>query len=222
MNVGIFFVIIALPPAGPGQGEAARPPEPLELPIEVFLEADPEHLGQREATDAMDRMALVVPHRAHPAVGAQVPDLRVDHVRVPSERRVGRREEAAFVDRFRVRFAGLLRVLRRLEFREVDQEELPKTFLFDGAQEERRVPERLRGAEHPVHEEVQQPLKPFLSRWHATPPWTVRSSGTVPQDRPDLPRRTTAADLMSVTRDNSSIVSSRRAQTSVMRAPPLP
>src|SRR5712692_147604 len=189
MNVGIFFVAIALPPTGPGQGEATRPPEPFELPVEILFESDPQHLRQCEAADAVDRMALVVPHRAHPAVGAQVPDLRVDDVRVPGERGVGRSEEAALVDRFRVRFAGLLRIPRRLEFREVDQEELPKAFLFDGAQEERRVPERLRRAEHPVDEEVQKSLKPFLSRWHDPPPWNVRSSGTVPQDRLDLLRR---------------------------------
>src|SRR2546425_12060277 len=186
MNVGIFFVAIALPPTGPGQGEATRSPEPLELPVEVLLEADSQHLGQREAANAMDRVALVVPHRAHPAAGAQVPDLRVDDVGISGEGRVGRREEPALVDRFRVRFAGFLWVLRRLECREVDQEELPKTFLFNGAQEERRVPERLRGSEHPVQEEVQQTLKAFFSRWHGTPPWSVRSSGTVPQDRLDL------------------------------------
>src|SRR2546428_594118 len=189
MNVGIFFVAIALPPTGPGQSEATRPPEPIELPVEILLEAEPEHLRECEAADAMDRVALVVPHRAHTAVGAQVADLGVDRVGISGEGRVGRREEPAFVDRFRVGFAGFLRVLRRLEFREIDQEELPEPFLFDGAQEEGRVSERLRGAEHPVDEEVWQPLKPFLSRWHDTPPWTARSSGTVPQDRLDLLRR---------------------------------
>src|SRR5713226_2186918 len=48
MNVGIFFVPIALPPASSRQGESTRPPEPFELPVEVLLEADPQHLGQGE------------------------------------------------------------------------------------------------------------------------------------------------------------------------------
>src|SRR6266705_4020579 len=92
LNVGIFFMLIALPPTRPGQGEATRPPEPLELPVEILLEADPQHLRQGEPADAMDRMALVVSHRAHPAVRAQVPDLRVDDVCVSGERRIGRRK----------------------------------------------------------------------------------------------------------------------------------
>src|SRR2546422_5443276 len=85
MNVGIFFVAIALPPTGPGQSEATRPPEPIELPVEILLETEPEHLRQGEAADAMDRVALVVPHRAHSAVGAQIPDLRVDGVGIAGE-----------------------------------------------------------------------------------------------------------------------------------------
>src|SRR2546427_13097432 len=51
MNVGIFFVAIALPPTRPGQGEATRPPEPFEFPVEVLLEAEPQHLGQGEPAD---------------------------------------------------------------------------------------------------------------------------------------------------------------------------
>src|SRR5206468_3728573 len=82
------------------------------------LEADSEHLGQRERPDAVDRVALIVAHRAHPAVRAQVPDLRVDRALGGGEGRVRRREEPALIDRFCVRFARFLRVLGRLEFRE--------------------------------------------------------------------------------------------------------
>src|SRR5437667_3117531 len=78
MNVGIFFLAIALPPTRPGQGEATRPPEPFEFPVEVLLEAEPQHLGQGEPADTMDRVALGGSQRAHPAGGARAPDLPVD------------------------------------------------------------------------------------------------------------------------------------------------
>src|SRR5712691_2931348 len=188
MNVGIFFVPIVLPPASSGQGDATRPTEPIELPVEIGIEADPEHLGQGERPDAVDRVALVVAHRAHPPVRAQVPDLRVDRILVSGERRVRRREESALVDRLRIRFASLLRVRGGLELRHVDQQELPESFLLDRPQEERSVPEGLRRAEHPVHEEVQQALKAFLSRGHGHL-LGVRSSRTVPQDLLHLLRR---------------------------------
>src|SRR5436309_3136800 len=170
MNVGIFFAPMALPPASSRQRDPTGPAEPVEFPVEIGVEPDPEHLGQGERPDAVDRVALVVAHRTHPAVRAQVPDLRVDRVLGGGEGRVRRREEPALIDRFCVRFARFLRVLGRLEFREVDQEELPEAFLFDRPQEQGGVPERLRRAEHAVHEELQQPLKSFLSRRHGPPP----------------------------------------------------
>src|SRR5438093_982338 len=130
-----FFVVIVLPPSSFGQCDATRPSEPVEFPVEIGFKPEPEHLGQGEPPDAVDRVALVVPHRAHAAVRTEVPDLRMDSVLVTRERRVRRREEPAFVDRFRVRLARLFRVRGRLELREVDQEELPEAFFFDRAQE---------------------------------------------------------------------------------------
>src|SRR5712691_8962473 len=111
MNVGIFFVPMELPPASFGQRDATRPSEPVEFPVKIGIEPEPEHLGQGEPPNAVDRVALVVAHRAHAAVRAEVPDLRMDRVRVSREHRVRRREEPAFVDRFGVRFARLFRVL---------------------------------------------------------------------------------------------------------------
>src|SRR5256712_7202542 len=187
MNVGIFFVPMDLPPASSGQ-RAARSAESIEFPIEIGVDPEPEHFGQGERPDAVDRVPLVVAHRGHAAVRAEVPDLRVDRVLVAAERRVRRREEPALVDRFRVRLARHLRVLGRLEFGEVDQEELPEALLFDRAQGERGVPEGLHRAEHRVREEVQEPLKCFLSRWHGHLP-IIRSCRTVPQDLLHLLRR---------------------------------
>src|SRR2546422_104317 len=140
MNVGIFFVPMELPPSSFGQCDATRPSEPVEFPVEIGIEPEPEHLGQGEPPDAVDRVALVVPHRAHAAVRTEVPDLRMDSVLVTRERRVRRREEPALVDRFRVRLARLFRVRGRLELREVDQDELPEAFFFDRAQEWRGGP----------------------------------------------------------------------------------
>src|SRR5438445_6153198 len=188
MNVGIFFVTIALPPASAGQRHAARSAESVELPVEIGVEPKPEHLGQGEPPDAVDRVALVVPHRAHASVRAEVANLRMDRVLVSRERRVRRREEPALVDRFRVRLARHFRVGSRLELREVYQEGLPEAFLLYRAQEERGVPEGLCRAQHPVHEEVQEPLKAFLSRGHRHLPG-IRSCRTVPQDLLHLLRR---------------------------------
>src|SRR2546428_576893 len=188
MNVAIFFAPMDPHPASWGQRSAARAAGSVEFPIEIGVDPGPEHFGQGERPEAVDRVPLVVAHRGHAAVRAEVPDLRVDRVLVAAERRVRRREEPAFVDRFRVRLARHLRVLGRLEFGEVDQEELPEALLFDRAQGERGVPEGLRRAEHPVREEVQEPLKCFLSRWHGHLPG-IRSCRTVPQDLLHLLRR---------------------------------
>src|SRR2546422_7273497 len=98
MNVGIFSVPIVLPPVGSGQGDATRPTEPIEFPIEISIEPDPEHLGQRERAYAIDRVALVVAHRAHAPVRTEVPDLSVDRGLVAGEDRVRCREESALVD----------------------------------------------------------------------------------------------------------------------------
>src|SRR5256712_13221320 len=78
MNVGIFFVTIALPPASAGQRHAARSAESIEFPIEIGVEPEPEHLGQGDPPDAVDRVALVVAHRAHASVRAEVANVLMD------------------------------------------------------------------------------------------------------------------------------------------------
>src|SRR2546430_15806342 len=97
LNVGIFFVPMELPPSSFGQCDATRPSEPVEIPVEIGFKPEPEHVGQGEPPDAVYRVALVVPHRAHAAVRTEGPDLRMDSVLVTRERRVRRREEPAFV-----------------------------------------------------------------------------------------------------------------------------
>src|SRR6266571_1310517 len=51
-----------LPPVGPSQGDRTRPSESLQLPIEVGIESDPDHLGEHERADAVDWEPFVALH----------------------------------------------------------------------------------------------------------------------------------------------------------------
>src|SRR6267378_6448425 len=141
---------LRLPPASLCDRDAARPSEPIELPVEVRVCPNSQHLGESEGPDAVDGQTLVVAHRADPAVRAAVADLRPHGVVVTPEGRVAAVVDSSFVGGFRVRVARLGRVVRWLERRHVGEEELPEAGFLDGAQEEGRVAQRFRRSDHSV------------------------------------------------------------------------
>src|SRR2546426_3613584 len=65
MNVGIFFVSMALPPSRFGQCDATRPSEPVEFPVEMGIEPEPVHLGKGKPPGQVYRVRPVVRHPAH-------------------------------------------------------------------------------------------------------------------------------------------------------------
>src|SRR6267378_1668769 len=177
---------LRLPPASPCDRNAARPSEPIELPIEVRVRTNSQHLGESEGPDAVDGQALVVAHRADPAVRAAVADLRSDGVVVTPEGRVAAVVDPSFVGGFRIPLARLHRVVRWLERRHVGEQELPEARFLDGAQEERRVAQRFRRSKHAVHEELDELLEAFLSRGHGYPPFDGSRGDSLLENRLDL------------------------------------
>src|SRR5207247_444016 len=111
MYVWIFVVSKASLPLRARERDATRSSEAFELPIVIGVQADPEHLGEREGADAMHGQPLVVAHRADAAVDALVPDLRMDGVAVGPKYAVAAVEEAALVRRLRVLLARFGRVV---------------------------------------------------------------------------------------------------------------
>src|SRR3989475_2919982 len=189
MYVEIFFVSISvLPPPGPRKGDLAWPSEPVQLPVEIRIESDPEHLGERERADAVHGQSFVMAGRAYAAVWTAVANLRMDCVGVPSEHAVTPVEEARGIGRLGEGLARLRRIVGLAERGQVHEQELPEALLDDGPHEERRVAERFRGAQHPVHEEIKEPFRAVFIRRHRIPPARLSCGAPILQDPFDLLR----------------------------------